>query len=676
MNPLASNSIKDYSSILKKIDMYFFMKHKEDEESTKNEKILKLSELLAQKGEIKQNIDLETRKCMHEQMRQSVLDYLNHEKDIKYDYRHFVFSFLNDRFRNIQLIVFDSFDWDLILPLVIGFYNPTEKINTILYGDLVKLSETINNSNIRPYKIQTANGHVFYDEVKFKKIAKKIDSLVQELGGKNVLNTVLQYMNDSNYNKVCNRYLFPAGTQQIGSDLKLFFPVRYLLNLSVKYFNKQGKTNMDRMKYLFNLITDFISLYELQYFYNTDKILMYQNLSKQTIFKHLMFDNLFRIRQVTWPIFPSLLTQLLETTEEKSKLFEKDIGFSISDFLDLIYKLYTNRNISELMPTKLSLQCFTEKEVKILSYCSTTIVNATYLLPTDFEKITFPEKPLIKYKEYFLLLNKPFSGWGFYNCISDANINQKYIDIGSNIEKIIKNRLAELPNCKLFYGNYQNSEGTKGECDIVYFDSDYIIFIETKKKTITKNSLTGKNLTDLLFDLSSMIITSQSQATLHEYSLRKDKKIVFANGENLNLRNQTIYKLSLTLFDLYMFNDHFFTMELIKFLRNINFHFIDEELMSKEKRKKALANINIDGVNKKRNMLNDNISKLEKMSLTIKEELFYSYFISLEQLLFLIDKAKENSCSIGCFLKDMKNCSFQLGDFYAEFTENQKLRHA
>ena len=35
MNPLASNSIKDYSSILKKIDMYFFMKHKEDEESTR-----------------------------------------------------------------------------------------------------------------------------------------------------------------------------------------------------------------------------------------------------------------------------------------------------------------------------------------------------------------------------------------------------------------------------------------------------------------------------------------------------------------------------------------------------------------------------------------------------------------------------------------------------------------
>lgn len=274
MNPLASNSIKDYSSILNKIDMYFFTKHKEDGESQKKEKISKLSELLAQKGEIKQNIDLDTRKCIHEQMRQSVLDYLNHEQDIKYDYRHFVFSFLNDHFRNIQLIEFDFFNWDLILPLVIVFYNPTEKINTFLYGDLVKLSETINNTNIRPYKIQTANGHVLYDEVKFKKIAKKIDSLVQELGSENVLNNVLRDMNNSKYNKSCNRYLFTAGTQQIGSDLKLFFPVRYLLNLSVKYINKQGKINMDRLKYLFNLVTDFISLYELQYFYNTDKILM------------------------------------------------------------------------------------------------------------------------------------------------------------------------------------------------------------------------------------------------------------------------------------------------------------------------------------------------------------------------------------------------------------------
>lgn len=300
--------------------------------------------------------------------------------------------------------------------------------------------------------------------------------------------------------------------------------------------------------------------------------------------------------------------------------------------------------------------------------------NPCYLLPTDFDKITINSKPLIYSNGIYFLTNKSFAGWGFYNVISDLNKNQKYIDIGTNIEQLLKNEIRKISNCTIFSGKYRNGDKKDGECDIVYKDNEYIIFIETKKKTISVNSLTGNNLTDLLFDLSSMIITSQAQTILHEYSIRTDNSINFENGDTLTYEKQKIYKVSLTLFDLYMFNDHFFSMELINYLRGIDFHFFNEDKLSKEQRKNALSQKNIDGVNKKREQLNQLINKLENLGISTRENSFYSYFICLEQLLFLIEKAKEENCSLGILFDNMKNCSFRTGDFYSEFYEIKKIK--
>lgn len=50
-----------------------------------------------------------------------------------------------------------------------------------------------------------------------------------------------------------------------------------------------------------------------------------------------------------------------------------------------------------------------------------------------------------------------------------------------------------------------------------------------------------------------------------------------------------------------------------------------------------------------------------------REIYFYSYFFSLEQILFLIDNAKKESISLGNLLDEFKNISCSTGDFYADF---------
>lgn len=662
--------------ILKEIDFIFSEKpHISTNLHSQNHDAIK--EKISQNTPIDRDVDKKTKKHIKELIRQSVLDYLDNNKSEKFVYRHYVFSMLSDQFRDCFFLPFESIEWKELLPIIKESYCLTYEINEVGDDVLFKLHKTLRNENLKPYKITTENGHVVHDDVKYIKLSKKIDSLVKELGGKNVLDNLLSYMNGKKYNSDCKRYMFPSGTHQYGQELHLFTPISYLFNLSLKHINSVGNFNIDRWKYLISLSQDFLFLYDLQDFHNIETIFFPNMFQKDFLYRHVMFDNIFRLRQVTWNKFSFILEKLLETTPEKNEVFYNDFGFSLTDYISLIKKIYDNPRIENLTSTELHKEAFTKKENDILKLCSSLKnANPCYLCPTDFDKLTINSKPLVFNKDKYFLVNKSFSGWGFYNVISDLNRNQKYIDIGKNIEELLKTEIRNVNNCTLFSGKYSNSHKLNGECDIVYKDNDYIIFIETKKKTITVNSLMGKNLTDLLFDLSSMIITSQSQAILHEYSIRTDNLISFEDGTRLIYENQKIYKVSLTLFDLYMFNDHYFSMQLIEYLRTVDFHFLDEDKMSKAQRNEAISHTNIDGINKKNKKLTQYVNELEKLGVSTQENSFYSYFVSLEQLLFLITEAKNKNCSLGLFFDDMKNCSFRTGDFYSEFYELQKIRNS
>ncbi|WP_307771335.1 hypothetical protein [uncultured Treponema sp.] len=649
---------------------------KENSSSLKKQDYDLLVDLMSQKEYIDDEVDSATRNIIFDNLKQSIFDYFSSNYDKKFLYRHYVFAILKDQFREIKFKSLDDIDWNIVLLILKKNYSNVYNINKNLEGVLFKINGTLHNSNIGPYKLKTANGHIKFDSEKFKKIAKKIDSLVKELGGKNVLLYLLYFMNEKKYSVKYHRYLLPLYSFQYNQELEIACPFNYLINLSLKHLSIHGKFSSERFKYLISLASDFLLMYELQEFHNVDKIILSMNINTNAIYKRVLFDNIFRFRQVSWNTFPSILKILFEITSEKDFNFSKKHGFSVSDYVDFVKKIYDDPLIENNISTELCCKNFSEKEIKILEFCSTIKnANACYLLPTDFEKITFYSKPFIKEKDKYFFVSKILCGWGLYSVISEINENNKYIDIGNNIEKYIKNKLESLNNSEVFYGSYENSEKTIGECDVVLKDSNYLLFFEIKKKTISLNSLISENHSELLFDLSAMIITSQAQALQHEYSLRKDNLISFKNGKKLTFEGQEIYKISVTLFDLYMLNDHNFVMRLIEFLRIKNFHFLNEDFMTDTEKKTALDERNIAGINKKTEKLNECIKKLEQIGVNHQESSLYSYFLSLEQLDFLINKSRSLDCSLGTLFESMKNVSFSTGCFYTEFDEISKIKN-
>jgi len=637
-----------------------------------------IESLITQGKDYNELTNINSRRFITDCIKQSVLDYFENSKEQKFEYIHFVFSMLNDQFKDVKFKEIDDIEWNKIVPLIKENYSHTYDINEVSEDVLFLLHKTIRNKNLKPYKLVTEYGWVKKDKEKFKKIAKKIDSLVHELGGQNILNSLLNFLNEKKYSSEYKRYLLSAGTYQYGSDLVPFIPINYLLNLSLKHLHNKGNITPERFDYLLSLSRQFVLLYDLQEFHTVNKFFGSIKINKDSLYKRLLFDNIFRFRQVTWNVFPDLIENLLKTTVEKDGLFLSKYGFRITDYVKLIKKVYQEPRIENITSTDLLSQGFSSEEIKILDFCSSNkIANNCYLLPTDFDKITFLSKPLIKKNNNcYFIINKALSGWGFYNVISDINENSTYVDIGNNIESYVLEKLKTLKSINLYCGDYDNSLNEHGECDAVIEDDQYIIFIEIKKKSFTKESLLGNNLSEMLFDLSAMLITSQAQASQHEFSLLKDNYICFNNRKKLEYKNQKIYKISLTLFDLYMFNDHSFVMGLIDYLRTKEFHFEKESSMTREEIKEALSQRNIKGVNKKREKLNDYINRLEQMGISRSESAFYSYFFSLEQLMFLITKAKDNNKPLGYYLDEMKNISLSTGCFYTEFDEINRIKNS
>lgn len=97
--------------------------------------------------------------------------------------------------------------------------------------------------------------------------------------------------------------------------------------------------------------------------------------------------------------------------------------------------------------------------------------------------------------------------------------------------------------------------------------------------------------------------------------------------------------------------------------------------MSTESRKKAIDMANIDGTNKKINLINKLIKELKRdYNISERENRLYSYFLSLEQILFLFDECSKKGKLLGQILDSMKNISMGQNDFYSEYRQLRILK--
>jgi Holliday junction resolvase-like predicted endonuclease len=307
---------------------------------------------------------------------------------------------------------------------------------------------------------------------------------------------------------------------------------------------------------------------------------------------------------------------------------------------------------------------FSADEKIILNKIShTNNCNESYMLPTEIDKSQKPfyQKPLIKNKNNYILIDKCYCSWNFYEVIPYL-LEYKYIDIGKNLENLIIDELKSS-GATIHFGNYQSSDR---ECDIVIEENDKIIFIEIKKKSLTRKSISGDE-TQIAIDLIDAFMHSQEQLLTHEVFIKKHNKIIFDNGTELELNDRTIEKVSISLFDSYSLNDHLFTMNMFDYLQRVRLNIkYSEDQKIDNQLKKSIQSIQ----EKNQKILNivDIMNELYSSNPDeYRKDRFNIWFFSMELFIMIISRAKYTNTSISKVMNTFKHMSALTGDLYYEF---------
>ena len=589
---------------------------------------------------------------LNNEISQLIIEYYQN-KEFNKEYFNFL-SFLID-FKSVNSSygqkIYKSFsnveDWRNVIELYAKWQNVHNvDYSNIAINELSSREKMIAKvaQELKKYKIEVKNGKFVLENKKLLKIQNDIENFIKKIGGRFCLKSIFEKL-QSKYSLHLQRYLLPKQFINYNEEPKLEIPYNFLINISLKHIKEKGKTKYQNQKYLdklFNLSSKYVFLFDLQDFHNINKNLFPQHWTIETLYKNILYDNVFRFKQMSIYNISYIIKYLFNDYDRE---FVEKLGFSLNDYLALICKLYNNPNNYMIeFPSKI----FDSKELEILNFIShfNYDINHEYVKLQDFTKINFISKPLIKLDNSYLLIDKNYCSWGFYEVILKS---LSYPDIGKNLESLIYKKLSER-GYKLYKGKYKNGQQEDGECDIVIETNKKIIFIEVKKKAITSKALEG-NEVKIVEDIIDSFIHSQEQILRHEYSLKSDNKISFENGDVFYLNKRDIVKVSISLFDNFTLNDKLMAVNIFEFFQKLRFLNPTKQLEEKNRK--------IENIIKKLNLI------YKDKPQDYKNSRYDIYFLSLELFLFYLKINK----SIDEVLQDVRQVSFGRGDLFFEYIE-------
>lgn len=138
---------------------------------------------------------------------------------------------------------------------------------------------------------------------------------------------------------------------------------------------------------------------------------------------------------------------------------------------------------------------------------------------------------------------------------ADASIDSH---VGKAIETLLKNEFRKK-GVKFKSGSYNfhptkssRAKNLESDCDIVVETETRIIFLECKKKSLTRLARSGDQV-KILADLSDSLVYSQTQALQHERLLRTEPHFILSDPEHgevrLELHGRKVERVSVSLLD-------------------------------------------------------------------------------------------------------------------------------
>lgn len=285
--------------------------------------------------------------------------------------------------------------------------------------------------------------------------------------------------------------------------------------------------------------------------------------------------------------------------------------------------------------------------------------------PNKTRGADFYLKPLIRRPgNRYLILDRSMCGWGYVEALLatlrplDRDLDTR---VGTAMEKFVEREFV-LHGVEVFSGDYD--EDGHGECDFAVPTPEVLIFLELKKKTLTRRARAGSDA-ELLLDLAGSLLDAQAQAGWHELRITKAGFLDLArDGETrrLSFDGREIEKIALGMLDFGSFQDRIVLKQFLEATLNVNF---------------GSSNLAYD---KKFHKINAALGEIREQYNTahagkteIHQPFFNCWFMSIPQLLMLLDEVSDPA-TFRTVLWSYRHMVTGTSDLYFDISRMRRMR--
>ncbi|NJO55906.1 MAG: hypothetical protein HC834_05590 [Rhodospirillales bacterium] len=293
--------------------------------------------------------------------------------------------------------------------------------------------------------------------------------------------------------------------------------------------------------------------------------------------------------------------------------------------------------------------------------------NREYRYPSNYPDLL--ERPLLDRKnEELMIPDVHWCGPAFYEAMAqslrDSHVEHVDTRIGPGVEHMIHQALRRR-GIRFASGEYQNSYLARTlECDCVIETEQMILIVEIKKRSLAPSSRRGNDMS-LLFDLCAGLLKSQVQALRHEIQFRREGRIEFVDGTVVNAGNRDYENISITLTEYGTLHDRESAQQFLRTALTCDFGVPDSVASSPMVKE-------IEDLQRK---LRDCVGELARLEAPQPDVFFTSAFLSVPQVLILLDDVKDANGLASAFLST-RHTSTGTGDFLFDYAFDQEIRGA
>lgn len=464
-------------------------------------------------------------------------------------------------------------------------YDPK---NTRMFQEQEFISRSIGYLRSKKYNVLISDGNAHLDSD--SEILSAIDYRLDKLGEQSLF--FIMMMLSKKYDSKSRRYLLRSEPVLIDQS-KLDIPWGYLFNVSLNkiYEVNNPKKNFRKNTKIFEEVVDlakhYFCLQRIQTLNKFSDINLRYDTILPAIQRNILYDQHFSIDQISNDHVSKMVGGMF-----KSALLESfDVNVDI--YIDIMKWIFSQPHEKPFMFTTNDFYYYRCKyeinEIEnVLDKLSHNVnhINKGYLNPSDIVKRNYYKKPFVKRGQDYIFVNSNFCSYGFYFSLFDLYRNQGVNGdiLGKVAEEFVENILTESGITYHSNKKYKipkniareleiQSQGR--ECDYIVETDDTVVFIELKRKTLTSDARAGDALTSMV-DISQSLFHALSQAGCHEYNLRKQGRLKFTDGTEVELKNRKVEKVALTLFGFFGIQDGMFVNEMMNSLLRAEINGDDE----------------------------------------------------------------------------------------------------